>query len=159
MSQRGVVQNEKRQGENRPYGVTRQLITKNTYPVGHPYSWTTIGSMEDLDAASLEDVREWFRTYYGAANAVVVVAGDIDPDSARRKVETYFGDIPAGPPIARDREWIAKRSGTHRGEVNDLVPQARIYMVWNVPSWRSEGRDVPRAGQRRARGREDVASV
>ena len=136
--QRGVVQNEKRQGENRPYGVTRQLITENTYPVGHPYSWTTIGSMEDLDAASLEDVREWFRTYYGAANAVVVLAGDIDPETAKRKVETYFGDIPAGPPIARDSEWIAKRSGTHRGEVYDRVPQARTYMVWNVPSWRSE---------------------
>lgn len=136
--QRGVVQNEKRQGENGPYGVTRQLITENTYPVGHPYSWTTIGSMEDLDAASLEDVREWFRTYYGAANAVVVVAGDIDPETTKRKVEAYFGDIPAGPPIARDREWIAKRSGSHRGEVYDRVPQARIYMVWNMPSWRSE---------------------
>ena len=60
------------------------------------------------------------------------------PVEAARKVETYYGDIPAGPPIARDREWIAKRSGTHRGEVNDLVPQARIHMVWNVPSWRSE---------------------
>ena len=136
--QRGVVQNEKRQGENGPYGVTRQLITENTYPVGHPYSWTTIGSMEDLDAASLEDVREWFRTYYGAANAVVVVAGDIDPETTKQKVETYFGDIPAGPPIARDREWIAKRSGSHRGDVHDRVPQARIYMVWNMPRWRSE---------------------
>ena len=136
--QRGVVQNEKRQGENQPYGITRQLITENTYPVGHPYSWTTIGSMEDLDAASLEDVREWFRTYYGAANAVIVVAGDIDPETAKRKVETHFGDIPAGPPIARDSEWIAKRSGTQRGEVHDRVPQARVYMVWNVPSWRSE---------------------
>ena len=136
--QRGVVQNEKRQGENQPYGVTRQLITENTYPVGHPYSWSTIGSMEDLDAASLEDVREWFRTYYGAANAVIVVAGDIDPETAKRKVETYFGDIPAGPPIARDREWIAKRTGTHRGQVHDRVPQSRVYMVWNVPSWRSE---------------------
>ena len=58
--QRGVVQNEKRQGENQPYGVTRQLLTENTYPKGHPYSWTTIGSMEDLNAASLEDVHEWF---------------------------------------------------------------------------------------------------
>src|SRR5258707_14333414 len=61
--QRGVVQNEKRQGENQPYGVARQLLTENTYPVGHPYSWTTIGSMADLDAASMSDVQEWFKTY------------------------------------------------------------------------------------------------
>ena len=135
--QRGVVQNEKRQGDNQPYGVTRQLITENTYPVGHPYSWSTIGSMEDLDAASLDDVREWFRTYYGAANAVLVLAGDIDPATAREKVETYFGDIPSGPPIERDTEWIAKRVGTQRGQVHDRVPQARVYMVWNVPSWQT----------------------
>ena len=83
--QRGVVQNEKRQGENEPYAVAYELITKGTYPVGHPYSWTVIGSMEDLDAASLEDVHEWFKTYYGAANAVLVVAGDITPEIAKRK--------------------------------------------------------------------------
>lgn len=135
--QRGVVQNEKRQGENQPYGVTRQLITENTYPVGHPYSWSTIGSMEDLDAASLDDVREWFRTYYGAANAVIVLAGDIDPETARQKVNTYFGDIPSGPPLERDTEWIAKRTGIQRAQVHDRVPQARVYMVWNIPSWRT----------------------
>ena len=136
--QRGVVQNEKRQGENQPYSVTRQLITENTYPAGHPYSWSTIGSMEDLDAASLDDVREWFRTYYGAANAVLVLAGDIDPEMAREKVDTYFGDIPSGPPTERDTEWIAKRSGIQRGVVQDRVPQARVYMVWNIPSWRTK---------------------
>ena len=136
--QRGVVQNEKRQGENQPYGVTRQLITENTYPAGHPYSWSTIGSMEDLEAASLDDVREWFRTYYGAANAVIVLAGDIDPHTARQKVQTYFGDISSGPPIERDTEWIAKRTGIKRGQVQDRVPQARVYMVWNVPSWRTQ---------------------
>jgi len=65
--QRGVVQNEKRQGENQPYGLARELLSKGTYPPGHPYSWTVIGSMEDLNAASLEDVKEWFKTYYGAA--------------------------------------------------------------------------------------------
>jgi len=135
--QRGVVQNEKRQGENQPYGVTRQLITENTYPPGHPYSWSTIGSMEDLDAASLRDVQEWFQTYYGAANAVLILAGDITPDVARSKVERYFGHIPAGPPIERDTEWIAKRTGTHRGQVHDRVPQSRVYMVWNIPSWKT----------------------
>ena len=71
--QRGVVQNEKRQGENQPYGVTRQLLTENTYPVGHPYSWTAIGSMKDLDAASMSDVQEWFKTYYGPNNVTVVL--------------------------------------------------------------------------------------
>src|SRR5512136_1404668 len=76
--QRGVVQNEKRQGENQPYGVTRRILAESTYPAGHPYSWTTIGSMEDLDAATLDDAREWFRTWYGPSNAVLVVAGDID---------------------------------------------------------------------------------
>ena len=77
-TQRGVVQNEKRQGENQPYGVVEELITKGTAPVGHPYSWTVIGSMEDLNAASLNDVKTWFTNYYGAANAVLVLAGDID---------------------------------------------------------------------------------
>ncbi len=131
--QRGVVQNEKRQGENQPYGVTRQLLTENTYPEGHPYHWTTIGSMEDLDRASLEDVREWFRTYYGAANAVIVVAGDVTAQEARAKVEQYFGWISAGPPVAKQRSWIAKMQGTHRQRVEDRVPQARLYKVWNVP--------------------------
>ena len=135
--QRGVVQNEKRQGENQPYGVTRQLITENTYPPGHPYSWSTIGSMEDLDAASLTDVQEWFQTYYGAANAVLILAGDITPEVARTKVERYFGHIPAGPPIERDTEWVAKRVGTHRARVHDRVPQSRVYMVWNIPSWKT----------------------
>src|SRR5579862_2860991 len=106
--QRGVVQNEKRQGENEPYGVTEQLLTQNTYPAGHPYSWTVIGSMDDLNAASMSDVQEWFKTYYGPSNAVLTLAGDIDAATARQKVEKYFGDIPAGPPIATHRVWIAK---------------------------------------------------
>ena len=131
--QRGVVQNEKRQGENQPYGVTRQLLTENTYPVGHPYSWTTIGSMKDLDDASLADVQEWFKTYYGPNNVTLVLAGDITPEVARQKVEKYYGSIPPGPPIARQEVWIAQRSGTHRGWVQDRVPQARTYRVWNVP--------------------------
>jgi zinc protease len=131
--QRGVVQNEKRQGENQPYGVTHQLLTENTYPPGHPYSWTVIGSMTDLDAASMTDVQDWFKTNYGPNNTVLVLAGDITPEVARQKVEKYFGDIPAGPPLAKHAEWIAKRTGTHRGTVQDRVPQARLYRVWNVP--------------------------
>jgi zinc protease len=135
--QRGVVQNEKRQGENQPYGVTDQLITENTYPVGHPYSWTVIGSMKDLDAASLQDVQEWFKTYYGPNNVTVVIAGDITPEVAKEKVEKYYGEIPAGPPIAKQEVWVAKRTGTHRGWVQDRVPQARLYRIWNVPQYGS----------------------
>jgi zinc protease len=131
--QRGVVQNEKRQGENQPYGVAHQLLTENTYPAGHPYSWTVIGSMKDLDAASMPDVQEWFRTNYGPNNTTLVLAGDITPEVAREKAEKYFGDIPAGPPLARHEAWVARRTGTHRGTVQDRVPQARLYRVWNVP--------------------------
>jgi len=135
--QRGVVQNEKRVGENQPYGVTEQILTENTYPVGHPYSWTVIGSMKDLDAASMSDVQEWFKTYYGPNNVTLVLAGDITPEVARQKVEKYYGEIPPGPPIAKQEVWIAKRTGTHRGWVQDRVPQARLYRVWNVPEFGS----------------------
>jgi zinc protease len=133
--QRGVVQNEKRQGENEPYGKVWDFLTPRLYPPNHPYSWTTIGAMEDLDAAKLDDVKDWFRTYYGAANAVVVVAGDVDAATAKQKVEKYFGDIPAGPPVARQQAWIAKRTGSQRGIMQDRVPQARLYKVWNIPGW------------------------
>jgi zinc protease len=135
--QRGVVQNEKRQDENQPYGVVDQLVTENTYPATHPYSWTVIGSMKDLDAASMSDVQDWFKTYYGPNNTTVVIAGDITPEVAREKVEKYYSDIPPGPPIAKQEVWIAKRTGTHRGWVQDRVPQARIYRVWNVPQYGS----------------------
>jgi zinc protease len=134
--QRGVVQNEKRQGQNRPYGKVSELIAASTYPVGHPYSWESIGSMEDLNAASLEDVKEWFRTYYGAANAVLVIAGDITVADAKAKVEKYFGDIPSGPVIKRQEDWVAKMSGERRAMMQDNVPQARIYKVWNVPGYK-----------------------
>jgi zinc protease len=136
--QRGVVQNEKRQRENQPYGVVEQIVTENTYPANHPYSWTTIGAMEDLDAASMADVTAWFKGNYGPNNVVLVLAGDITPAQAREKVEKYYGDIPPGPPVATQRAWVAKRSGTHRSSVQDRVPQARIYRVWNVP-----GADTP----------------
>lgn len=131
--QRGVVQNEKRQGENQPYGRVFSAILESVYPYGHPYAHSVIGSMDDLNAAELEDVQEWFRTYYGPNNAVIVIAGDITPDIAREKVEQYFGDIPPSPPIAKHAEWVAKRSGEQRQLMQDRVPQARVYKVWNVP--------------------------
>jgi zinc protease len=131
--QRGVVQNEKRQGENQPYGQVYNLISDNTFPQGHPYSWSVIGSMEDLNAASLEDVREWFRTYYGPSNAVLAIAGDIDAKTAREKAEKFFGWIPPGPPVAKHSAWVAPRRGVQRQVLQDRVPQARIYKIWNTP--------------------------
>jgi zinc protease len=139
--QRGVVQNEKRQGENQPYAVAFDLITKNTYPSGHPYSWTVIGEMADLNAASMDDVKDWFKTYYGPSNVVITLAGDIDVKTAREKVEKYFGNIPAGPPVGHQQVWVAKMTGSHRGTVQDRVPQARIYKVWNVPEYGSADAD------------------
>jgi len=131
--QRGVVQNEKRQYDNEPYSVAEELIAKACFPAGHPYSWTVIGSMEDLSAAKLEDVHQWFASYYGPNNAVIAIAGDIDPQTALAKVKQYFGDIPPGPPIARHGAWVAKRSGEQRQIVEDRVPQTRIIKIWNVP--------------------------
>src|SRR6266581_1054892 len=139
--QRGVVQNEKRQGENQPYGKVNLLMAEGAFPPGHPYSWTVIGSMEDLNAASVEDVKNWFRTYYGPNNAVIVLAGDITPETARQKVEQYFGDIPATPPIAKQDVWIAKRTGSHREIMQDRVPQARTYKQWNIPQFGSADGD------------------
>jgi hypothetical protein len=133
--QRGVVQNEKRQGENQPYGLADLLITKGTAPTGHPYSWPVIGSMEDLNAASLDDVRNWFKTCYGAANAVLVIAGDVEPNAVLQKVQKYFGDIPAGPPVSKWEQWIPRMTGTRREIMQDRVPQARIYKVWNIPGY------------------------
>ncbi len=139
--QRGVVQNEKRQGENEPYAVTEELITKASYPAAHPYSWTVIGSMDDLGAAALDDVKDWFRTYYGPSNAVLVIAGDIETTAAVEKVKKYFGNLSPGPPVAHQTSWIAKRTGTQRLRVEDRVPQARLYKVWNVPEFRSADND------------------
>ena len=136
--QRGVVQNEKRQGENQPYGQVFNKITDATYPEGHPYAHTVIGSMEDLNAASLEDVQEWFKTYYGPSNAVVVIAGDIDAQAAKTMAETYFGDIEPGPPVSHFDTWIAKRTGEQREVMQDRVPQSRVYKVWNIPEIYSE---------------------
>ncbi len=133
--QRGVVQNEKRQGENQPYAIAEDLTVKSMYPASHPYSWTVIGEMEDLDAASLDDVKEWFKTYYGPNNAVIVIAGDVNADETFEKVKKYFGDIPAGPPIAKHEKWIAKLEGEHRQTAQDRVPQARLQKTWNIPGW------------------------
>ncbi|HEY8154324.1 MAG TPA: pitrilysin family protein [Myxococcota bacterium] len=131
--QRGVVKNEKRQGEDQPYGKLYRVLVESAYPAGHPYSWDPIGSLQDLDAASLEDVREWFHTWYGAANAVIVVAGDVDAKDVLRRVTANFGDIPPGPPLVRPGPWVAKRTSSQRVLLEDRVPQARLVKAWNVP--------------------------
>ena len=139
--QRGVVKNEKQQGENQPYAVVEDLVVKSTYPVGHPYAHTVIGSMEDLDSASLEDVREWFRTYYTPSNAVLVLAGDITTAKAETLTRRYFGDIASGVPVTHQRSWVAKMTGEHREMAEDRVPQGRIYKMWNVPGYGTAAAD------------------
>lgn len=140
--QRGVVLNEKRQRENKPYGRAWNWISESAFPAGHPYSWPVIGSAADLDGATLEDVRGWFREYYGPSNAVLVLAGDIDVATARTKVEKYFGDIPAGPPLARHASWIAPASESRRRVAEDRVPQTRIYRVWNTAELGTQDADL-----------------
>lgn len=131
--QREVVRNEKRQSENQPYGRVSALLSRSLYPANHPYSWPIIGSMEDLDAATLDDVREWFEAWYRPNNAVLVVSGAIEPQEAIDRAERQFGDIAAGPPLERPGTWIAQSSDSRRVELEDRVPQARIYRAWNVP--------------------------
>ena len=133
--QRGVVQNEKRQGENQPYGRVWDALLKASYPDGHPYQHSTIGSMNDLNAASLEDVKNWFRAWYGPNNAVLVLAGDIDVATAKAKAMEYFGDIPASATLAAKRPMPAPRKTSTRETLSDRVPQTRIYKVWNVPQY------------------------
>jgi zinc protease len=132
-AQRGVVQNEKRQDENQPYGRTDENIHANAFPANHPYHHDTIGSMKDLSAASLADVKQWFADHYGAANTTLVLTGDITPAIARQKATQYFGDIPAGPPVARQQPWVFPRTTSTRNEMVDQVAQVRIYREWNVP--------------------------
>ncbi|MFQ5633966.1 MAG: M16 family metallopeptidase [Gammaproteobacteria bacterium] len=133
--QRGVVQNEKRQGENQPYGKVWEVMLRRLFPPDHPYSWETIGSMRDLEAATLDDVREWFATYYGPNNAVIAIAGDVDTDDILGRVEKFFGDIPPGPPLSKPSEWVPLHETERRQIMQDRVPQARIYMAWTGPRW------------------------
>lgn len=134
--ERGVVQNEKRQGENQPYGRVFTEVSGKMYPYSHPYSWTTIGSMEDLNAATLDDIKEWYRTYYGPNNAVISLAGDITPERALELVTKYFGGIPPGPPLPRAEKWIPVLDRNLRDEMEDRVPQARIYRIYHAPAWK-----------------------
>ena len=132
-NQRGVVQNEKRQGDNNPYGLLRYEIFENLFPKGHPYHHSTIGSMADLDAASLDDVKTWFTDNYGPNNAVLVLAGDIDVPTAKAKVGEWFGDIPRGPEIKAPATSLPTLPAPLAKEVKDMIPTTRIYRMWTMP--------------------------
>jgi zinc protease len=134
--ERGVVQNEKRQGENQPYGRVRVEQPAKMYPYSHPYSWTTIGSMDDLNAASLDDIKEWYKTYYGPNNAVITLAGDITPERALELVKKYFDGIAPGPALPRTETWIPTLDRNIRDEMEDQVPQVRVYRAWHAPAWK-----------------------
>jgi predicted Zn-dependent peptidase len=132
-NQRGVVQNEKRQGDNNPYGLLRYEIFENLFPTGHPYHHSTIGSMGDLNSASLDDVKKWFTDNYGPNNAVLVLAGDIDVATAKTKVQTWFGDIPKGPVVEAPATSVPTLPAPLAKEVKDLIPTTRIYRMWAIP--------------------------
>jgi zinc protease len=135
-AQRDVVKNERRQGvENAPYGMASIEIAEMVYPKGHPYRWPTIGYMEDLTAASYEDVVDFFRTYYQPANASLVVAGDIDPPKARAAVEKWFADVKAGTapilPIDYPRPNLTE---VKTRTISDRVQLPRLYLTWVTPA-------------------------
>jgi predicted Zn-dependent peptidase len=132
-NQRGVVQNEKRQGDNEPYGLVEYAQLAALFPEGHPYRHSTIGSMSDLDAASLDDVKTWFRSHYGPNNAVLVLAGDVDVATAKAKVTKWFGDIPRGPETPRAAVTIPTLKAPVDQVMKDRVAQTRIYRNWVVP--------------------------
>ena len=138
--QRDVVKNERRQSyENRPYGLAHLRLQPAVFPPPHPYSWPTIGSQEDLDAASLEDVKDFFRRFYAPSTASLAIAGDIDPDEAKRMVELYFGDIPPGPPVSRIGRMDSELKGEVRLTMHDKVQLPRLYLVWpTLPMFRPD---------------------
>ncbi|MBU3971329.1 MAG: insulinase family protein, partial [Alphaproteobacteria bacterium] len=131
--QRGVVQNEKRQRDNQPYGLSGYAQQEALFPEGHPYRHSTIGSMADLDAASLETVRNWFRDNYGPNNAVLVLSGDIDEATARTLANRYFGAIPRGPVNVPAEADIPTLAAPVEEVLHDRVAQTRVSRAWVVP--------------------------
>lgn len=135
--QRSVVQNEKREAENKPLSMVSDRIRAATLSSDHPYSHSPIGSMEDLNAASLDDVRQWFRDWYGPNNAVLVLVGDLSLNEAKQKAEQYFAEIPAGGPTRQPIAWVQTLSTSQREMMQDRVPSVQINRVWNVPGYGS----------------------
>jgi len=135
-NQRDVVKNERRQSyENRPYGLAFETVIRNAYPPGHPYRHPTIGFMEDLDAATLDDVHDFFTTYYIPNNAALVVCGDFDPADALARVQYFFGDIPAGDDPPRVDVPVVSGGGEKREEITDRVQVPRVYVMFHSPSF------------------------
>ncbi|HEY3280357.1 MAG TPA: pitrilysin family protein [Gemmatimonadales bacterium] len=131
--QRGVVQNERRQSyENRPYGLADENILQRLYPASHPYHWPVIGSMADLSAATLEDVRTFFRTYYTPNNASLAIAGDVTAREARRLAERYFGDIPRSPAVTRPTPPAVLLPADVVATIEDRVQLPRVYHAWHT---------------------------
>ena len=132
--QRDVVKNERRQSyENRPYGMAPMLLQPALFPPPHPYNWMTIGVPEDLDAATLDDVKSFFRRFYAPSNASLAIAGDFDPDEARRLVERYFGDLEPGPAINRVGRMDSDLRGSVSISMRDSVQLPRLYLAWPTP--------------------------
>ncbi len=136
--QRGVVQNEKRQGDNEPYGLFEYAQLEALFPEGHPYRHSTIGSMADLDAASLETVRNWFRDNYGPNNAIVVLSGDIDEATARPLMQRYFGAIPRGPVNTPAEADVPTLAAPIVATMHDRVANTRLTRSWAVPGLLSD---------------------
>lgn len=132
-AQRGVVQNEKREGDNRPLGLTSYATLQALFPPQHPYAHDSIGSMTDLNAASLSDVQGWFRSNYGPNNAVLVLAGDIDARTARPLVERYFGAIARGAEVTRLPAPVVRWTKERRETLYDKIPTPQISFHWVVP--------------------------
>ncbi|HEU0053790.1 MAG TPA: pitrilysin family protein [Longimicrobium sp.] len=136
--QRGVVINERRQHyENRPYGLADQRLHEMLFGPGHPYAWPTIGYLPDLEAITLDDAREFYRTYYAPGNAVLVLAGDLGADEAFALAERYFGDLPEGPPLP-ERVAPADPSpaaSVGRETMEDAVSFPRVYQAYAVPGY------------------------
>ncbi len=131
-TERGIVENEKLQRRGVPYGLVWEQLSRSSYPPGHPYHHSTFGSARDLQAATLADVQDWFQTWYGPNNAVLVLSGDVGVEEARKKVESYFGHIPSAPDVARSSVDVARRASTTRETLSDKVPQARVHRTWNI---------------------------
>jgi zinc protease len=132
-NQIGVVQNEKRQGDNEPYGLVEYAQLEALFPEGHPYHHSTIGSMADLDTATLEDVKNWFRARYGPNNAVLVIAGDVSAAEARPLVEKHFGAIPRGPVNNPAKADVPTLPAPKAEVMTDHVANTRLYRNWIVP--------------------------
>ena len=131
--QREVVKNERRQRvDNQPYGRLWEIAAEALYPAGHPYSWTTIGSLADLDSAGIEDVREFFRTYYAPNNASLAIVGDVDPQQVRTLVEKYFGWIPRGEAVQRPQLPVPPIAQTRHLVQEDRVTLPQVSLVWRT---------------------------